>query len=201
MKTVYKILILVGAIFASVGVMLTFIFLVNRDVFGIWSLFPLFFVVLGLCFIIPGIIDFKRNRNIIKNGKRIPAKICGYVEDKSVVINGGYAVNTVVRYFDSYRRVKETVIETGFQQGSNAYPVGMTVDLYEYEGKIGWDRGSVRQETLFDEKELMDCIEDNSNGEVIAVNCTKCGASFCAVKGYTAKCPYCGKEICSTLSS
>ena len=57
MKTVYKILILVGAIFALVGLLLTFIFLVNRDVFGIWAFFPLFFVILGLCFIIPGIID------------------------------------------------------------------------------------------------------------------------------------------------
>ena len=145
MKTVYKILILVGAIFALVGAMLTFIFLVNRDVFGLWSLFPLFFVALGLCFIIPGIIDVTRTRKIIKNGKRIPAKICGYVEDKSVVINGGYAVNTVVRYFDSYRRVKETVVETGFQHGSNAYPIGMTVDLYEYNGKISWDRERMRR--------------------------------------------------------
>lgn len=194
MKTVYKILILVGAIFALVGAMLTFIFLVNRDVFGLWSLFPLFFVALGLCFIIPGIIDVTRTRKIIKNGKRIPAKICGYVEDKSVVINGGYAVNTVVRYFDSYRRVKETVVETGFQHGSNAYPIGMTVDLYEYNGKISWDRDSVRQETLFDERELMDGFEDNSDGEVIAVECPKCGVSFCATKGFANRCPYCGEE-------
>ncbi len=194
MKTVYKILILVGAIFALVGAMLTFIFLVNRDVFGLWALFPLFFVVLGLCFIIPGIIDVTRTRKIIKNGKRIPAKICGYVEDKSVVINGGYAVNTVVRYFDNYRRVKETVIETGFQHGSNAYPIGMTVDLYEYDGKISWNRDSVRQETLFDERELMDGFEDNSDGEVIAVECPKCGASFCATKGFANMCPYCGEE-------
>ena len=194
MKTVYKILILVGAIFALVGSLLTFIFFVNRDVFGLWSLFPLFFVALGLCFIIPGIIDVTKNRKIIKNGKRIPAKICGYVEDKHVVINGGYAVNTVVRYFDSYRRVKECVIETGFQRGSNAYPIGMTVDLYEYDGKISWDQDSVRQETLFDEKELMDGIEDTSDGEVIAVNCPKCGALFCTAREYAAKCPYCGED-------
>ena len=194
MKTVYKILILVGAIFALVGLLLTFIFLVNRDVFGIWAFFPLFFVILGLCFIIPGIIDYTKNRKIIKNGKRIPAKICGYMEDKNVVINGGYAVNTIVRYFDSYRRVKETVIETGFQHGSNAYPIGMTVDLYEYDEKISWDRNSVRQETLFDERELMDGIEDNSDGEVIAVECPKCGASYCAAKEYASKCPYCGEE-------
>ncbi len=194
MKTVYKILILVGAIFALVGALLTFIFLASRDVFGLWALSPLIFVVLGLCFIIPGIIDFKRTRNILNNGKRIPAKICGYVEDKNVVINGGYAVNTIVRYFDSYRRVKETVIETGFQHGSNAYPIGMTVDLYEYDGKISWDRDSVRQETIFDEKELMGGIEDNSDGEVIAVECPKCGASFCATKGFANRCPYCGEE-------
>ncbi len=194
MKTVYKILILVGAIFALVGAMLTFVFLINRDVFGIWSLFPLFFVVFGLCFVIPGIIDLSRNRSIIRNGKRIPAKICGYVEDKSVEINGGYAVNTIVRYFDSYHRVKEIVIETGFQHGSNAYPIGLTVDLYEYDGKVSWDRDSVRQEMLFDEKELMDGIEDDSDGEVIAVECPKCGASFCATEEFTNMCPYC-KEI------
>lgn len=89
MKTVYKILILVGAIFAAVGAMLTLIFLANRKVFGMWSLSPLFFVAFGLCFIIPGIIDLNRNRKIIGNGK------------------------------------------------------------------FSWDRDSVRQETLFDEKELM----------------------------------------------
>ena len=67
-------------------------------------------------------------------------------------------------------------------------------DLYEYDEKISWDRNSVRQETLFDERELMDGIEDNSDGEVIAVECPKCGASYCAAKEYASKCPYCGEE-------
>ena len=70
MKTVYKILILVGAIFALVGAMLTFIFLVNHDVFGLWSLFPLFFVALGICFIIPGIIDVTRTRSAVHHSVR-----------------------------------------------------------------------------------------------------------------------------------
>ena len=43
-------------------------------------------------------------------------------------------------------------------------------------------------------KELMDGIEDNSDGEVIAVECPKCGASYCAAKEYASKCPYCGEE-------
>jgi hypothetical protein len=196
MKTVYKILILVGAIFALVGAMLTFIFLVNRDVFGLWSLFPLFFVALGLCFIIPGIIDVTRTRKIIKNGRRISAKIYDYCEDTSATVNGAYPVNTVVRYFDSYGKECETVLETGFLRGSNEFPIGMTIDIYEYNGKIGYDKDSVRSETIFREEELMDNKPINTAGmEVVAIECKSCGASFCATKGYVSKCPYCGKLI------
>lgn len=176
--------------------MLTAIFFINRRVFGLWSLFPLFFAAFGFCFMIPGIISAKKNRKIIESGKRISAKIYGYVEDKHVVINGGYAVNTLVRYFDDFRRTKGAVIETGFVHGSNAYPIGMTVDIYMLDGRIGWDAASVRQETLFEERVLMDrTLEAGADDEVIAVECPKCGGLFCTIEGYADRCPYCKEDI------
>ena len=72
----------------------------------------------------------------------------------------------------------------------------MTIDIYEYGGKIAYDKNSVRSETILKEEELMDNMPLDTTGlEVVAVECRSCGASFCATKGYVSKCPYCGKLI------
>ena len=195
MKPAHKVLIAAGSIFAVVGTFITIAFFANRDEFGLWAYAPSFFVALGICLIIPGIVGVKKNRDIIKNGRKYTAKICGYVKDRYVELNGYPAINILVRYFDEYRRVKECVIETGFQIGSNKYPIGMTLDIYELDGRTGWDKDSVRQEMLYDESALMDGLTASGDDEVTAVQCESCGAPFVAVRGYLNKCPYCMKQI------
>ncbi|MBQ6319158.1 MAG: hypothetical protein IJI23_05165 [Lachnospiraceae bacterium] len=61
MKPAHKIFALVGAIFMAVGLMLTAIFFINRRVFGLWSLFPLFFAAFGFCFMN----DFRRTKEAV----------------------------------------------------------------------------------------------------------------------------------------
>ena len=196
MKTAYKVFLLVGTIFIFVGLLVTVVFFANRDVFGLFSLFPLIFFFIGVALVIFPILRLRENRKIVANGKRIPAKIYDYVEDTSATVNGAYPVNVVARYFDSFGKERETILETGFLRGSNEYPIGMTIDIYEYNGKIGYDKNSVRSETVLREEELMDNMPLNTAGaEVVAVECKSCGASFCATKGYVSKCPYCGKLI------
>ncbi len=196
MKAAYKVFLFVGAVFAFVGLIITVVFFANREVFGWFSLFPLIFLFVGIGLIIPAIMQIRKNKVIVENGKRIRAKIYDYVEDTSATINGAYPVNVVVRYFDSYGKECEAILETGFLRGSNEFPIGMTVDIYEYDGKIGYDKGSVRSETIPREEELMDNKPVNASGmEITAMECKSCGASFCAAKGYVSKCPYCGKLI------
>lgn len=45
----------------AVGLMLTAIFFINRRVFGLWSLFPLFFAAFGFCFMN----DFRRTKEAV----------------------------------------------------------------------------------------------------------------------------------------
>ncbi len=196
MKGAYKVFLLIGAIFSLVGIIITTAFFANREVFGWFCLFPLIFLFVGIAFIILPIRQIRMNKMIVKNGRRISAKIYDYCEDTSATVNGAYPVNTVVRYFDLNGKECETILETGFLRGSNEFPIGMTIDIYEYNGKIGYDRDSVRSETITGEEELMDNKPINTAGmEVVAIECKNCGASFCATKGYVSKCPYCGKLI------
>ncbi len=196
MKAAYKVLLLVGAIFTFVGLLITTVFFANREVFGWFSLFPLIFFFIGIALIVPAILQIRKNKVILKNGKRISAKIYDYAEDTSATVNGAYPVNTVVHYFDGEGKEREAILETGFLRGSNEFPIGMTIDIYEYNGKIGYDKSSVRSETIPREEELMDNKPINTTGmEVVAIDCKSCGASFCATKGYVSKCPYCGKNV------
>ncbi|MCR5094409.1 MAG: hypothetical protein K6B72_10595 [Lachnospiraceae bacterium] len=196
LKAVHRIFILIGMIFTFVGACIFVPFLLNRAVFGWFFLFPLFFVVLGIAFIIPGILYAVKQTVIMKNGRRIPAKIYGYVEDRSVLVNNAYPINVVVHYFDRNGTEREAILETGFTRGSSEYPLGMTIDIFEYRGQFGWDRNSVRSELLAREDELMDNLPVNTAGmEESAIVCPACGASFSAVKGYVTKCPYCSRSI------
>ena len=88
MKAAYKVFLLVGAIFTFVGLIITIVFFANRDVFGWFSLFPLIFLILGIVLIIPAILQTRKNKLIIENGRRISAKIYDYIEDRSATING-----------------------------------------------------------------------------------------------------------------
>ena len=70
MKAAYKVFLLVGAIFMFVGLLVTTVFFANRDVFGLFSLFPLLFFFIGVGLLIFPIRNLSRNRKIIKNGTR-----------------------------------------------------------------------------------------------------------------------------------
>ena len=83
--------------------------------------------------------------------------------------------------------------DAGSSKGSGEYPIGMTMDIYEYRGKYSFDPKSVRDEILPGESELMDDKPvDPSRIKMTAVSCRSCGASYQAAAGYTGRCPYCG---------
>lgn len=184
----------IGFIFVAVGTVLTIIF--SSVGIGFFSLIPILFIVLGLGFIGAICVMKYKQKEIIKKGKRYVAKIFGYQENTSYTVNGSYPINTVVHYFDEHSTLKEAIIPTQFPKGSNQFPIGMTIDIFEYNGKFGYDPASIRQETLYREEELMDNKPvDPSLLTMVGIPCPNCGASFKAAKGYSAKCPYCGSQL------
>lgn len=131
-----------------------------------------------------------------KKGVKYPAKIYGYTENTSVKVNNTYMMDTIVHYFDSYHVEREAIIPTGFTRGAGMYPIGLTIDIFEYNGKYGYDPDSVRDERLPGEEELMDdkpVAPDKLR--LVAVRCPNCGSSFRAATGYSSKCPYCGNYL------
>lgn len=191
-----KILLIVGGAFAAIGAVLTVVFGSVGMVFLPMRAFlalPLFFVILGICFIAAVLIGQHKKTVIEKKGTRYAAKIYSYTENTAYTVNGRFPVNVIVHYFDKNQIEREAVIPTAFEKGSGAYPIGMTMDIYEYQGRYGFDPGSVRDEILPGEQELMDDKPvDPSKLRMTAAQCPNCGASYQAAAGYTGRCPYCG---------
>lgn len=161
--------------------------------FKVMIVIPIFFLIIGIGLIISVLVSVSKKKEVEKKGKKYPAKIYGYIENTSVRVNSRYLIDTKVHYFDEKHIEREAVISTAFNRGSSKYPIGMTIDIYEYNGKYGFDPKSVRNEILPGENELMDNKPiEPERITTVAVECKNCGASFQAVKGYTEKCPYCG---------
>ena len=111
MKGAYKAFLLIGAIFSFVGIIITTAFFANREVFGWFCLFPLIFLFMGIAFIILPIRQIRRNKMIIKNGRRISAKIYDYCEDTSATVNGAFPVNTVCQQMPVLRKTHKRLIQ------------------------------------------------------------------------------------------
>lgn len=199
MKTLYLILLFMGGMFTLIGSVVGIIFasaFSQMPDAGPFLLIPMLFVVLGLAFIGSVFYLKGRGKRIRKHGRRYEAKIYGYVRDHSIMVNGSYPVNVKVHYFDEHYVEKEAIIPTQFTAGSGEYAIGMTMDIYEYQGKYSWDPASVSNKILAGEEELMDDKPvEPEKLSLIAVTCNHCGSSFKSAKGYAGKCPYCGNYI------
>lgn len=193
-----KIILIIGAAFLALGIPMTVIFSVVFSYAGMGAvaLLPLIFVILGIVLIIIPATGMAKTAAVRKHGTRYAAKIYGYTEDTSYTVNGAYPVDVKVRYFDPSGNVREAVIPTRFAAGSMDYPIGMTMDIYEYHGKYSWDPGTVRNERLFGEDELMDNKPvEPEKLHMVSVTCPHCGATFSAARGYASRCPYCGQSV------
>ncbi len=159
-------------------------------------LFPMLFMLLGLIVLLYAFVLIKRKKDISKKGTRYQAKIYGYVEDKSLVVNGDFTMNLKVHFFDDNRVEREAILVTNFPKNSDMYGIGMTIDIFEYNGKFDFDKASLRYEHIAGEEELMDDKPINPDEQQFtAVTCPYCGASFNAVADYSNKCPYCNGYI------
>ena len=192
MNGMQKILMIMGVAYIALGGTITVCF-AGFGFPGSFIAIPLFFVVLGIAFVAGVLVSLAKKKKIVKHGHRYAAKIYSYVDNTSYTVNGSYTVNVKVHYFDENHIEREAIIPTAFERGSGMYPIGMTIDIFEYQGKFGFDPASVRNEVLPGELELMDDKPINSEQlKLVAVNCPNCGASFQAAAGYSSKCPYCG---------
>lgn len=195
MRIAENILLILGAAYTAIGGLITIIFASTMDGAGVFLAIPLFFVLLGVIFII-AVLTVRNKRNmVIKKGKKYAAKIYGYKKNTSYKVNGAFPTDTTVHYFDENGIEREVTLPTG-ASASALMPVGMTIDIYEYRGKYNYDEKSLRNEILPGEKELMDDLPVNpSMVKTIAIDCPNCGASITAAEGYASKCPYCDGYI------
>lgn len=190
---------LFGVIFGGVGLFI----MILGIIIGIAVEIPLFmaimiplgflFFAIGMGFIIAIISGKKSSNSILNKGTKYVGKIYSYSDDTSVIVNGQYRVNIKVRYFDKQGIEREALVPTKFIRGNSDFPIGSTIDIYEYNGKYTWGKGSVRYETIPREEELMDDKPIEPSGvSLVAVTCQNCGVSFTGAKGYASRCPYCG---------
>ena len=84
MNMAQKIILIVGGAFAGIGAVLTVIFgsvgIVFRPMRAFLAL-PLFFLILGICFIAAVLMGQHKKLLIVKNGTRYAAKIYSYTEN------------------------------------------------------------------------------------------------------------------------
>ncbi len=193
-----------GGIFFIVGFILTVAFVgvgildagFGTGFAGVFLLIPVACMLAGLGVLIYAFKLIIRKKDISKKGIRYQAKIYGYAEDKSLVVNGEFTMNVKVRFFDSNHIEREAILPTNFPKNSNMYAIGMTIDIFEYNGEFDFDKSSLRYEHIPGEEELMDDKPINPGEQKLtAVECPNCGASFNAAEGYSNKCPYCGGYI------
>lgn len=192
MNIAQKILLIMGFGYIAIGSVVAFAF-VGSGQAGSFIMIPLLFVALGIAFAVGVFFSIAKKKKISRLGKRYAAKIYGYVDNTSYRVNGAYTVNTKVHYFDESGTEREAIIPTSFARGSNMYPIGMTIDIFEYQGKYDFDPKSVRNEILPREYELMDDKPlEPEKAAIVSVSCQSCGATYEAASGYSNKCPYCG---------
>lgn len=86
------------------------------------------------------------NATVMSNGTRYTGRIYSYQEDSSLEVNGFCLVNTKVRYIDETGAEREALIKTSFERGSNAFPIGATIDILVQGQQAVWIPGSVRYE-------------------------------------------------------
>ncbi len=193
--------LLFGGIFFGVGFAITAAFAAFSLAmpgfgFGMFILFPMAFMLGGLGVLIYAFYLIRRKKEVSRKGTRYKAKIYGYVEDTSYTVNGQFTMNLKVRFFDRNHVEREAVLATNFPKNSDMYGIGMTIDIYEYEGRYDYVKDSIRYERIYGEEELMDNKPIAPEEQTfVAIRCPGCGASFQGVKGYTSKCPYCDGYI------
>lgn len=196
MNITQKIILGMGAFYVLIGGTISIVFCAAFSFVpgaGGFVAIPMMFVVLGIAFIIGALIPEFRKEKIRRCGNKYPAKIYSYVENTSYRVNDSFPVNVKVHYFDQNGIEREAVLPSSMSKGDSKFPIGMTIDIYEYKGKYGFDPKSVRNEILPREAELMDDKPvDPSLLKMVAVSCRSCGASYEAASGYTGRCPYCG---------
>ncbi len=195
MSGIQKILVIMGAAYIAIGGFVSVVLAVI-GVSWVFVAIPIFFAVLGISFILGVVVSISGRKKIVKKGHRYAAKIYSYVDNTTYTVNGQFTVNIKVHYFDKNHVEREAIIPTAFEKGSGIYPIGMTIDIFEYQGRFDFDSSSVRNETLPDEAELMDDKPVSPEQlRLIAVSCPNCGSNFQAAAGYSSKCPYCGGYV------
>ena len=112
------------------------------------------FIVIGVAVASIGLRAQMRIARARKNGTHYLAKIWEYDADYRVTINGMPTLVLVIRFFDSSDTIRQERVETGGVSGAK-YPLGNTVEVSEYEGRLYLLSKKAVNEKIPREHELM----------------------------------------------
>ena len=146
-------------------------------------------ILIGMCFIalFCGIGGFFALTGI-NNLKR------EHVYDHQMNFNDQPTVSLIVRYKEN-GIIKQAVVRTGLTDTAE-FPRGATVTISIHNGEAALIPGSVSDERLPDEENLMNPDFDPENiHSSIGASCPACGANLMVPIGMSVVCPYCGRKV------
>lgn len=162
-------------------------------------------ILIGMCFIalfcgiggffaLTGINNLKREQRINEQGVAVMGKIFDYVYDHQMSFNDQPTVSLIVRYKEN-GIIKQAVVRTGLTDTAE-FPRGATVTISIHNGEAALIPGSVSDERLPDEENLMNPDFDPENiHSSIGASCPACGANLMVPIGMSVVCPYCGRKV------
>ena len=141
-----------------------------------------------------GIDHLRREERIAGEGTVYMGKIFDYKEDGQVLYNGMPTLSLVVRYMKD-GVIRQAVVRTG-QVDTAAFPRGSTVSVSILDGEAALIPGSVTDQKLPDEENLMNPdLDPEGVHSSLGVSCPSCGAGLMVPYGMAAVCPYCGRKV------
>lgn len=135
-----------------------------------------------------------RDDEIVAKGANYLAKVFGYEEDHSLTMNGAPVLVLVVRYFEQ-GEIRQASVNTGVVD-KTLYPIGSTVTIRVYEGRVALVPGSCSSSRIEGEDDLMNPDFDPLGIQSsVNVDCPNCGASIVVPLGMSRICPYCNTKV------
>lgn len=189
-----------GLFFVFLGIAITFILIAaglqtGRKMLIFMALFlALLFCGIGGFLASLGIRALKRIEVINDEGTVYTGKIFRLVPDHQMTINGASTLSLIVRYKDG-GIIKEVAVRTS-EADEALFPVGGTVSISILNGEAALVPGTVTDQKLPDEENLMNPDLDPKGMKSSAgVSCPGCGANLMVPYGMAAVCPYCGRKV------
>lgn len=188
--------VVLGALMGGIGVVIaTLTHEAGMLIFGV--MFLAIFGGIGGFFALIGYKNLHVHDEVLEQGVVYLGKIFDLEPDYEVLMNGQPCITLVVRFL-MRGQIREARVNTGDADVS-FYPIGATVAISIHNGLAAFVPGSVSDQRLERESDLMNPDFDPSGVESsLGVTCPNCGANVAVPVGMSRFCPYCDTKLTLT---